>query len=154
MTKLYAAYGANTHLESMAHRCPDARPIAAIVLYDWKLVFRGVADLVEAPGEKACCALWEITDEDERALDRFEGFPNLYVKREFEIVKDGEVLTGMFYVMRDARGTAPPPRYYEETLRAGYEDFGMNTAQIDRAIREATGRKAQGHAKRASLRGG
>lgn len=75
---LYFAYGANTNAGSMARRCPAARAVATCTIPDHALVFRGVADVVVRKGFTVRGVMWEITEECERALDAFEGFPRLY----------------------------------------------------------------------------
>ena len=41
----YAAYGSNLNLKQMKSRCPNSKPFGKIILNDWRLVFKGVADL-------------------------------------------------------------------------------------------------------------
>jgi gamma-glutamylcyclotransferase (GGCT)/AIG2-like uncharacterized protein YtfP len=138
--KFYFAYGANTHREHMASRCPAAKPVGKVKLFGHALAFRGVADVIRAtPDVCVHGALWSITDECERALDRFEGFPNLYIKRVSMLRLRGETVRVMFYVMRKNDDEfSPPPRSYENTLREGYAGFGLSLRQIDEAIAHAT----------------
>lgn len=141
---LYFAYGANTNLRSMALRCPAARPVAAATLSDSRLVFRGVADVEQEEGTKVFGALWEITPECEVALDRFEGFPRLYVKTYFPVQLHGQKRDVMMYVMRDQREQRRPPYDgYLETLREGYRHFGLPQEQLDRAIEVSRPRPKQ-----------
>ena len=42
---LYAAYGSNLNKSQMKRRCPDSSPYVGIVLKNWRLVFKGVADI-------------------------------------------------------------------------------------------------------------
>lgn len=137
--KLYLAYGANTNLSNMKSRCPEAKYICNITLHHHRLVFRGVADVVPNRGSKAVCAMWLITPECERALDRFEGFPTLYVKRYVTVHLQGQRHRVMFYVMTRpaSRGEAEPSNGYEQCLREGYAACGMPIGQIDRAIGRA-----------------
>ena len=135
--KLYLAYGANTNFGNMANRCPDARYVGNVTLADHRLVFRGVADVVPHKGAKVVCAMWVISPSDEEALDGFEGFPNTYVKRYVTLRLSGKRHRVMFYVMRTRRYEALPSQRYEETLRKGYADCGMDLAQIDRAMEQA-----------------
>jgi len=135
--KLYLAYGANTNTANMSVRCPDARYVGNITLRGYRLVFRGVADLSKAKGEKVTCAMWLISPKDELALDGFEGFPNLYIKHYVTVRLRGKSHSVMFYAMRTRRYEAPPSERYEATLREGYTQCGMSTKQIDRAISHA-----------------
>ena len=84
MTKLYFAYGANTDMDSMGMRCPKAKPVGRGTLWDYMLVFRRVADIIRNNDHVVQGGLWEITPECEASLDRFEGFPNFYTKREVD----------------------------------------------------------------------
>lgn len=136
-SRLYFAYGANTNIESMLQRCPKARPVSAAVLRDWRLVFRGVADVVREKGFEVHGALWRITPACEAALDRFEGYPSLYIKALVRLRVHGESQEVMLYVMRDREYSEPPSRYYEDLLRRGYADFGLPQLQLDDAVKRA-----------------
>ncbi len=133
---LYFAYGANTNLASMAARCPLAKAHGKMILQDFKLKFRGVADVVPAKGRSVFGALWWITPRCERALDAFEGFPNFYEKEYGKVIVDGKEETVMFYVMASNGPAAPPYSTYENTLRVGYAEFDLPLEQIDLAILE------------------
>lgn len=136
--RVYFAYGANTNFESMACRCPDAEFIAAATLDDHQLTFRGVADVAPAPGRQVTGALWMISDTDERSLDRFEGFPHLYIKRTVVVntVEFGDV-EAMIYVMRDRHEQWPPNMTYYNILMQGYIDSGIALGQLDDAVTNA-----------------
>jgi hypothetical protein len=136
--KLYLAYGANTNVANMASRCPEAKYVGNVSIPNHRLVFRGVADVTPSKGNTVLCALWVISPKDEQALDGFEGFPNLYVKRYMTVRLQGKRHRVMFYVMRARSYEAEPSEKYEATLRTGYEQCGMSTEQIDRAIAHAT----------------
>lgn len=136
--KAYLAYGANTNFEMMKTRCPGAVYVCNVTLNNFRLTFRGVADLAEARGSKVVCALWLITPENEASLDDFEGFPVHYVKRYATLRLNGKRHRVMFYVMRSPRGQCEPARSYEACLRGGYADCGMPLSQIDSAIGRAS----------------
>lgn len=77
--KKYIAYGSNMNLEQMERRCPGARVIGRGWLRDYRLFFAGrseaaVASIEPAEGHAVPVVLWEITPEDEQALDRYEGY--------------------------------------------------------------------------------
>ena len=77
----YLSYGMNTNLESMKARCPDAEPMGGFYLPNYRLVFRGVADLIPDDNCAAPVVLWKITTKCLRSLDRVEGYPTLYNRR-------------------------------------------------------------------------
>ena len=80
MGKKYIAYGSNMNIEQMSRRCPNAKPIGKTVLKNYKLVFKGVADIEKSESEEVPIVVWEITKECEKALDIYEGYPRLYRK--------------------------------------------------------------------------
>ena len=133
---IYIAYGSNMNLEQMKRRCPKAIPIGKTLLEDYKLEFRGVANIIECPGEKVPVALWEITDECERALDRYEGYPRLYRKEYIPININGKEKMGMVYVMNYGR-IAPPNKYYLDIIKQGYKDFNIKTDILEKAHKES-----------------
>jgi hypothetical protein len=139
---LYLGYGANTNRAHMKQRCPTARYIGNAELIDHRLTFRGVADVIPAPGRNVVCALWEIMPKDEASLDVFEGVSSgMYVKRYADLTfgDDGETRPALYYTMQPTRrDTHAPPKSYERTLREGYAQCEMPAGQIDEAIRHAS----------------
>jgi hypothetical protein len=133
---LYFAYGANTNHASMKERCPSAVPFRPTTLSNYKLVFRGVADLAPKKGSKVAGMLWWITPACERSLDRFEGFPNIYIKEYGKLKINGKEELVMFYVMNDRDHLAPPYNHYEQILREGYKHSKLPEEQLDIAIDE------------------
>lgn len=127
---LYFAYGANMNVDNMAYRCPNAIPLRGMLLKDWELVFRGVADVVERRGATVNGALWLITPQCEASLDRFEGYPHLYIKRYFTMRVNGRNRTVMLYVMKEKSSLLAPVKSYFRTIRKGYQDFGLNTKTL------------------------
>ena len=139
---LYLAYGANTHRGAMAHRCPEAEFLGTARLDHHVLAFRGVADMRPAKGRAVRLALWEITANDLAALDRFEGYPRLYTRKQVAF----ETLTlhrrvvlptkarAWVYLMAKGYGLAAPSWSYLETLREGYADCGLPAEQLADAL--------------------
>ena len=134
MTKLYFAYGANTNIEGMAFRCPNAKRVGSIVLPDYKLVFRGVADIEIEYGAEVHGVVWEITDECEKSLDRFEGYPHLYGKSSFPVkLEDGTIDDVMFYKM-NRTGYGLPTEGYYLTIKEGYRANSLPTSALYAAL--------------------
>ncbi len=73
MERLYFAYGSNLNKEQMVFRCPGAEPVGQASLDGWELEFRRVLTIVRKPGGVVEGGLWLITDDNELALDRYEG---------------------------------------------------------------------------------
>jgi len=134
-TKLYVAYGSNMNKEQMKYRCPNAIPIGKSILNDYKLVFKGVADVIKCKGEKVPIAIWEITEECEKALDIYEGYPRLYRKEYVDIQIGGKNEKAMIYVMNYGKGRYPSKVYFE-TIKKGYYDFKIPLTPLIKALYE------------------
>lgn len=138
--ELYFAYGSNLNKAQFFRRCPNARCFGRFTMPDWRLVFDRVADIVPAPGEAVEGALYEITRKCERALDRYEGFPHLYVKEKFKVIYTGQrgrriERDAMVYVMW-SESLCQPSDFYANTIRTGFDDWGIPHDTLDAALAE------------------
>ena len=140
MSKYYLAYGSNLNKWQMKLRCPGAVPVGTVTIKDYELVFRGVATIEPKPGAEVQCGIWKITAEDERKLDRYDGYPRLYVKQDFGVEVNGESVRAMAYVMvNGVREKWPPSTDYLRTIMEGYGDFGLD----DRALIVAAAKQGE-----------
>ena len=136
MSKLYLAYGANLNREEMSWRCPRAVPLFNLELPDWQLEFCQHATIVRKPGGRLAAAVWQITEECEDALDRFEGYP-VYYRKETVVVADRPA---MVYIMNRTE-PATPTAGYLKCLAQGYEDWDMDLDLLWRAYERAEERE-------------
>ena len=138
--RLYLAYGSNLDIEQMTRRCPGARPVGRGELEDWKLVFRVHATIEPCKGAHVPFALWEVTEDDELSLDRYEGYPKYYIKKFFTVRYDDidsgktEEAKVMAYVMTPGRPITAPFGGYLQTIIDGYEAFGLDTNVLQEAF--------------------
>ena len=143
--RYYIAYGSNLNVAQMVRRCPNAVPIGTAVLEHNTLYFRGSGTgyyLTIEPkiGGKVPVAIWEVTPEDEQALDRYEGFPKFYYKHNFTLTvtafdeKTTAELECFAYIMTDGRDVGLPTPYYMATCIQGYKDFGFDTRILKRTV--------------------
>ena len=143
--KYYMAYGSNLNKAQMAFRCPDAVPVGLAVLQNWELVFRrGVLTIEPKQGASVPIGIWEISDADEKSLDRYEGFPVFYDKKELRVALTGirsgksRTVTAFVYIMDETRPLGRPTDYYLRVCREGYEQFGFDPAILMRAVQRST----------------
>ena len=127
---LYLAYGMNTNLDQMARRCPQAESLGRYDLHNFRLCFRGPADIEYSPGDSLQCVLWRITKDCERSLDLLEGYPTFYTKRYIPVSYNGVPQRAMIYQMVDFIGYDPPGDGYVRMLDEGYRSHGLDTEQI------------------------
>ena len=142
-TKLYFAYGSNMNLEQMASRCPDARVLGNVRLEGYRLAFRmngghrGVATVLPEEGCHVDGVLWEISPQDEKNLDFYEGFPRLYSKEPVKVTdREGNTFTVMAYTMNSPYKDVPalPSKSYLEGILNGCRQNGIETASILEAV--------------------
>lgn len=130
----YLAYGINTNLMGMAQRCPAAKSLGKVVLHNHKLAFRHFCDIEYKKGHSMECALWSITENCERSLDRLEGYPDFYLKKEVEVDWQGHKIKAMIYFMTDRYAPSLPSEHYFEMVLEGYKSHYMRTKSLHNAI--------------------
>ena len=142
----YIAYGSNMVESQMAHRCPNAKLIGTGQLPNHRLEFylHATVERTRAHGAKVPVAVWEITDADERSLDRYEGFPTYYTKHRRRVVMDdGSEIWGMVYIMNMIRPQPPTAGYYNAIAYA-YGKLGFGN-QIGNVLEPALERSRKRH---------
>lgn len=142
INKLYIAYGSNLNLSEMKERCPTAKVIGRSEIEDYELVFKGsrtnaVATIEPCEGSVVPVLIWDIKDEDEKALDRYEGYPNLYGKEEMKITLDDNPIPAMVYIITPRHQYGNPSEFYLETIERGYTDSGFNTDVLYNAVEKS-----------------
>ena len=146
--KYYIAYGSNLSVEQMAVRCPDARVVGNAILYGWQLLFKGCATIEPNPARNTPVLVWEISERDERSLDRYEGFPSYYYKKDLEVEtfplesEEPETLTAMVYIMTEGHRLGAPSDYYYKVLEDGYRGVRQGDLQPRRSLPDGEGQQA------------
>jgi len=147
--RFYFSYGSNLNEKTMLDRCKSARKVGAFKLPGWKLVFRCVADIEQGnETDLVVGGIWEITPDDEIILDRYEGVRygkygrdggGSYRKLSFPILtkRDNAVHDVLVYQMNRQEGVMPPGKWYLNTIRKGYKDFGLDETYLDEAVRSS-----------------
>ena len=141
--RLYIAYGSNLNLEQMAHRCPTAEVVGTATLRGWRLWFRGgnggaVATVERERGCEVPVLIWRIQPQDERALDRYEGWPHLYHKETLRLTVNGRRVYAMVYIMNEAgHPYGTPSLGYLNTIREGYKSAGFDDNILAKAVSDS-----------------
>lgn len=117
---LYAAYGSNMDPAQMAERCPHSPQASVGWLEGWRLTFGGadlgwegaLATVVEDKDSRVFVVLYEVSETDERALDRWDGATlGFYSKVKVRVATlEGDALAWL-YVLNDYEGGLPSARY-------------------------------------------
>ena len=149
MPKYYIAYGSNLNVRQMARRCPTAKPIGTAVIHDYELLFKGsktgaYLTIEKKKGGSVPVAVWEVTDDDEKRLDRYEGYPAFYYKTDMKLpvkfLKTGETktITAFVYIMHEDRKICIPSETYTGTCAIGYMNFGFDMGFLEKALKKST----------------
>ena len=122
---LYFAYGSNLNHFQMKRRCKDSVFLKKINLSNFKLTFRSkyrAADIEPKKNSIVSGALFEISKSDEKKLDIYEDYPNLYKKYYFYYYKN-KVMT--YTMVKKSQFRFPTERYLN-VVKKGYKDCKLN----------------------------
>ncbi|APU17403.1 MULTISPECIES: gamma-glutamylcyclotransferase [Actinoalloteichus] len=117
---LYAAYGSNMDPCQMMERAPHSPMAGTGWLAGWRLTFGGedlgwegaLATIVEDPDSQVFVVLYDVSAEDEKQLDRWEG-SELWMHRKVRLRVDTleRSTLAWFYVLDAYEGGLPSARY-------------------------------------------
>ena len=146
--RYYLAYGSNLNVEQMRYRCPTARIIGTAVIEDYRLLFKGsqtgsYLTIEPTEGASVPVGVWSVTEDDEHRLDRYEGYPSFYYKKELPVTITG-IRTGkqrtrqcFVYIMHEDRPLGLPSNAYLETCCEGYMGFGFDRQKLIDACKDS-----------------
>ncbi|AOW92181.1 gamma-glutamylcyclotransferase [Rhodococcus sp. WMMA185] len=106
--------------EQMLQRCPHSPMAGTGWLHGWRLTFSGedfgwegaLATVVEDPDSKVFVVLYDVPEEDETRLDRWEGSElGLHRKIRVRVDVDGSSELAWLYVLDAYEGGLPSARY-------------------------------------------
>ena len=139
-SRLFAAFGAGLNRTEMAKHCPTAKLIDSAVLKNYRLSFRGskagaLATIEKARGGSVPTLLWEISPQDEAAIDRWIGVPELYRKATIKVRRDGTSVDALIYILNSSKPQNKPSAFYYSTLLEGYKAAGFDAKILKAAVR-------------------
>jgi len=127
----YFAYGSNLDRMQMQTRCKSSTFYTVASLSDFELSFShyssgwggGVADIRPKQNKIVWGAIYKITDQDLEELDRYEGFPDIYIRNQFKVETTDSTLETVFaYQLRVPKEFTPPStRYLDVLVRSAVE---------------------------------
>jgi len=140
--QLFAAYSVALNRTEMAKHCPTAKLVGATELKNYRLAFRGskagaLATIEKAKVSNVPALLWEITMQDEAALDRWIGVPGLYRRTAIKVRLDGALLDALIYILNSGKPQNKPSAFYYSTLLDGYRAAGFDADILKAAVQES-----------------
>ena len=130
MRYLYFAYGSNLNVPQMLSRCPGSVKVSPAVLHNYRLAERLYADIEPAAGEFVHGALYDISENDLASLDRYEGFPRVYTRKEVLVTDScGIYCKALVYIMTEetarSRARGKFPEDYRQVCSEGAKSWGI-----------------------------
>ena len=146
--RYYLAYGSNLNIDQMKYRCPSARIIGTAEIRGYRLLFKGsktgsYLTIEPAESRTVSVGVWEVSAKDELALDRYEGYPIFYYKKELRLTVEGirthkkRSRPCFVYIMHEDRPLGIPSDYYMRVCLEGYNDFTFDRSELLRAYHES-----------------
>ena len=125
----------------MAKHCPTAKLIGTTELKNYRIAFRGsragaLVTIEKAKAGIVPALLWEISPQDEAALDRWIGVPELYRKATIKVRRDGALVETLIYILIDGKPQNKPSAFYYSTLLEGYRAAGFDADILKAAVQE------------------
>ena len=128
----YFAYASNLNRKQMRERCPTSQPKFTATLHHYQLVFigwsrkwrGGTASIRPIRGGKVLGAIYEVSEECLRQLDKYEGSDyrrlNVIVNNE-----DNEPVEAVTYIRSSQAEQAKPSPEYLALIQQGYKDWRL-----------------------------
>jgi len=140
-SRLFAAYATGVNRAEMAKHCPTAKLIGTTELKTYRLAFRGskagaLATIEKARGGSVPPLLWEISPQDETALDRWIGVSELYRKATIKVRRNGAFVDALIYILIDGKPQNKPSAFYYSTLLEGYRAAGFDADILKAAVQD------------------
>ena len=137
--RLFAAFGVGLNRNEMVKHCPTAKLLGTTELKNYRLMFRGgnanaVATIEKMKGGSVPALLWEISPQDEAALERWFGVPGLYREATIKVRRDGAPVDALIYILNSGKPKNKPSAFYYSTLLEGYKAAGVDTEILKAAI--------------------
>lgn len=137
--RFYMAYGSNLHLGQMKHRCSTATVVGISKLMGYKLLFKGsptnaYATIEPSKNGIVPIVIWELQEQDEKALDIYEGYPKFYYKENLKVTVNAQEIEAMVYIMNDKAQIGIPSSSYYNVIETGYRTFDFDVKLLEQAL--------------------
>ena len=130
----YFAYGSNMSEERIRENCKNPKFVDIGYIKDYKFVYDGysirwggaVANIIPKKGEIVWGVIYEISEDDLKALDRQEGYPKTYDRKEITVFCVNKNIEIKAYVyLREGEPAGKPAKEYVDTCVKGAKEHGI-----------------------------
>jgi gamma-glutamylcyclotransferase (GGCT)/AIG2-like uncharacterized protein YtfP len=127
----YFAYASNLNKKQMQERCPGSKPLFTATLPNYKLIFAGwsrqwrggTASIKPFRGERVRGAIYEVSEECLRRLDKFESGYQRFKVTVFG--EDNEPIEAITYIKTGQLEETPPSKEYLAVIQQGLRDWRL-----------------------------
>ena len=117
--ELYFAYGSNMDLRQMNTRVPNHYQVIVagnLDSYEWFINNRGYANIARKQDTNVYGVLFNISRTGLHNLDRYEGYPNLYIRRRLAVNYADQILKPWVYIDINNTSMGTPRESYLELV--------------------------------------
>ena len=142
--RVYIAYGSNMDICRMDKRCKDFEFYGIGYICNYRLTFQQsvsgfYANLIPVKSKKIKeyipVVLYLISEEDEKQLDKYEGYPSAYRKKEIKVELEGKSsITGLVYILPAKKSYGIPTFQYYRLISNAYKIFGFDLNTLKNAL--------------------
>ena len=131
---LYFAYGMNTNPREMAVRCPGAVSMGHACLVGHSFRFAQHADVEPCDNSYVDGVLWEIDEQNLKALDDLEGYPYYYDRVVASVIHGARTYHALVYRMQPGHEISEPTCGYYRLVTEGYRAHNVPTEQLENSL--------------------
>lgn len=135
---LYFAYGMNTNPKEMATRCPGARSLGRAQLINHSFRFAYHADVELCEGSYVDGVLWNINEDNLKALDNLEGYPYYYNRVVATVMHESRAYHALVYRMQPGQEIREPTLGYYNLVLEGYRAHNVPIDQLEHSLNYST----------------
>lgn len=133
----YFAYGSNMNSTQMTDRCPESSYFGTGVLRGYRLTERLFADIDAAEGECVHGVVYDVTDNDLKKLDGYEGVhSNKYRRFLLDIECNGRTIPAYVYEMTEQTKKERDGKPYADAYRKKCSDGAVKHGIPDEFLKD------------------
>lgn len=134
-TWLYFAYGSNMNTAQMQERCKTGFKIvgpARLENYEFGFDSSGYANVIPKQGKFVWGLVWKINTACVDILDEYEGYPDVYGRKEVPVEYNGNRVKALVYIESEEEFNGVPNKdYLNNKIIIGAKENGIPKEWID-----------------------
>lgn len=146
-TRWYFAYASNMSRAQVRQRAGEFGEEKLARLNNYQLNFdkiarggTGTANIAPAEGKTVFGVLYRLSEQQLRALDRYEGVPDHYRRSQLTVEDEqGHKISAQVYLARKVRKGLKPDRPYLQRIVQGAEEHGLPGDYVEQLRKIAPG---------------